>query len=429
MNKVGQFASYHIYPYYPDFINYDLNYENYVDANGEQNNYAGYLNELKAEHKLPILVAEFGIPSSRGMTHRGANNKNQGGHDEAEAGEIVSSMFDDIIHEGYMGGLIFTWQDEWFKRTWNTMEYDDPNRRPFWSNQQTSEQHFGLLGFETMKIKVDGDSSDWTKPPLYKSADSSHNALYVDHDETYLYIRIDYDPKKKVIPYVFLDTLPDQGNHKINQMLKEIRFENGLDFMIQIKPDDSQILVDRYYNYLLYLYGIELDFIDIGDKLPTKNSGDFDQISYALNRKYYIMDRDILLPFETYETGKLREGNGNPDSSNYNSLTDYAVNKEEGCIELRLPWLLIHSADPSHKTFLGDFIKNGFNLVHLDGISIGAIYTDDEGKVIEAFPSINDNTQGLYKLYNWDKWEHPKSTPRLKKSYYKIQERFSQEDD
>ncbi|KHF29944.1 hypothetical protein LR68_01423 [Anoxybacillus sp. BCO1] len=36
----GLFASYHIYPYYPDFLNYEPKYVNYIDHRGEKNNYA-----------------------------------------------------------------------------------------------------------------------------------------------------------------------------------------------------------------------------------------------------------------------------------------------------------------------------------------------------------------------------------------------------
>ena len=39
----GLFASYHIYPYYPDFLNFEEKYVEYIDHRGKKNNYAGYL--------------------------------------------------------------------------------------------------------------------------------------------------------------------------------------------------------------------------------------------------------------------------------------------------------------------------------------------------------------------------------------------------
>jgi endo-1,4-beta-mannosidase len=73
----GSFASYHIYPYYPDFLNYEKSYLNYTDSNGQKNNYAGYLNELRSAHQIPVFVAEFGVPASRGLTHKNAYGMNK----------------------------------------------------------------------------------------------------------------------------------------------------------------------------------------------------------------------------------------------------------------------------------------------------------------------------------------------------------------
>ena len=55
---------------------------------------------------------------------------------------MIQMMYEEIIEEGMLGGLVFTWQDEWFKRTRNTMDYDNPDQRLFWSNAQTNEQQF-----------------------------------------------------------------------------------------------------------------------------------------------------------------------------------------------------------------------------------------------------------------------------------------------
>ena len=68
--RAGCFAAYHVYPYYPDFVFLDSTYRSYRDPRGEPDNYAGYLSDLKRHHAgLPLLVAEFGVPSSRGNAH------------------------------------------------------------------------------------------------------------------------------------------------------------------------------------------------------------------------------------------------------------------------------------------------------------------------------------------------------------------------
>ena len=144
----GMFVSYHIYPYYPDSLNYQEDYLQNKGKDGKVDTYSAYLKDLKLVHTLPILVAEFGIPTSRGMGHKSVMGYNQGGVDENAQGAMLTGMLDSINKTGYAGGLIFTWQDEWFKRTWNNVMFDIADRRPFWSNIQTTEQNFGVLAFD-----------------------------------------------------------------------------------------------------------------------------------------------------------------------------------------------------------------------------------------------------------------------------------------
>ncbi|WP_232423500.1 MULTISPECIES: hypothetical protein [Bacillus] len=423
MDLAGQFASYHIYPYYPDFMHYDQKYQNYVDHRGEHNSYAGYLNALKSVHRLPILVAEFGIPSSRGLTHINKFGKNQGFMTEQEQGELISELYEDIVAEKMMGALIFTWQDEWFKRTWNTMDYDNPNRRPYWSNAQTNEQQFGLLSFDRLKIQVDGDVSEWSIAPLYEKSQGDLKRLYVDHDERYLYIRIDYDSNSNGIPKLLLDTVPNQGNHFISNN-KNIRFSNGVDFLIDLNENKSHILVDSYYDMFFYQYKKN----DVAsENLPIKNSGIFTSILYALDKEYYNPEANITYDFKTTETGKLRQGNGNPKSKDYDSLADYFINTNDGIIEIRIPWLLIQAKDPSQKEFIGDLYKNGFETTTIiDQLNIGVLFENENGIIKDSFPAINNNQLSAMNGYTWKKWDKPLYQERLKQSYYIIQKLWNE---
>ena len=47
--------------------------------------------------------------------------------------------------KGIAGAFVFAWTDEWFKRTWNTEEHQDPERRQLWHDPLTNEQWFGLV--------------------------------------------------------------------------------------------------------------------------------------------------------------------------------------------------------------------------------------------------------------------------------------------
>ncbi|MDH5378067.1 MAG: hypothetical protein OEX00_07090, partial [Gammaproteobacteria bacterium] len=76
----GVFISYHAYPYYPDFVSEDLNYRSYSDGSGA-NSYLGYLTALKAHYaNKPVIIAEFGAPSSWGDVHASHSGMHHGGH-------------------------------------------------------------------------------------------------------------------------------------------------------------------------------------------------------------------------------------------------------------------------------------------------------------------------------------------------------------
>lgn len=417
-----EFASYHIYPYYPESMNYD--HQNYVNFRGKKDSYAGYLSDLHKAHKMPVLVAEFGVPSSRGMTHTNINGWNQGHLSEKEQGNILVHLYEDIEHEGLLGGLVFTWQDEWFKRTWNTMDYDNPNQRPYWSNAQTSEQQFGLLSFDRMKIKVDGSYNDWSNAKeLYKSNKGMLQSLMVDHDERYMYYKIRMNDLDKGYPILLLDTLQGKGNTSIKQF-PTIHANNGLDFIIPIKSKtDAHILVDRQYDLFAALYkDYGSDFSYSG----KKNTSQFSPIRYVLNKSITIPTTKEIIPFSYYETGKLKEGNGNPASKDYNSLVDYNINERENTIELRVPWLLLNFKDPSTKEIMGNISnKNLSASKKVDGIQIGIAYMSKQGELLDSFPKVENKIIPTFKQYSWVNWNLPKSTYRLKESYYILQKKFT----
>lgn len=418
LQHVGQFANYHVYPYYPDFLNFTPEYLQYKDHRGEPNSYAAYLNDLKKAHRLPILISEFGIPASRGLTHKNPFGWNQGFVTERQQGEYLVSLYEDILQEGMLGGLVFSWQDEWFKRTWNTMDLDNPDQRPFWSNAQTNEQQFGLLSFDTLKIKVDGDISDWSgKKPMYKT---KQMAMYMDSDERYLYIRMDVENTEfsnADFPLIYFNTVKGQGN----STYKDYPLLNKADFVLTIKDEEnSRIEVDAYYDVFQKLYGDRLKLVPF-EGMTEINSGQFNPIEYAINKQLTIPILDKTYPFEKYETGKLRKGNGNPESPDYDSLADYEINKAEGIVEIRIPWLLLNFTDPSRLEVWSDLYENEeMTKEIIEGIEVGALLVENN-TVKNRIP---DKKSDL-KTYTWEGWTIPEYKERLKQSYYILQEKFS----
>ncbi|HEY6913586.1 MAG TPA: Ig-like domain-containing protein, partial [Paludibacter sp.] len=142
----GLFISYHAYPYYPDFVSNDTTYKKYSDSFGP-NSYLGYLKDLKKHYsKFPLIIAEYGVPSSWGVAHYASSGMNHGGFDEAGQGETDIRILNTIKAANGGGGIQFAWLDEWFKRTWITDPFDFLNRY-LWHNITAAEQNFGLVKF------------------------------------------------------------------------------------------------------------------------------------------------------------------------------------------------------------------------------------------------------------------------------------------
>lgn len=410
--KSGLFASYHIYPYYPEFINYQVDYANYKDEDGNTNTYRAYLKDLIARHTIPVLVAEFGVPASRGKTHESIySGYNQGFIEETQQGEILVYLLHDIYAEGYCGGLVFSWQDEWFKRTWNTMDFDLADRRPFWSNPQTNEQEFGLLAFDPGDIEsicyVDGDINDWNGDnPIYTSEETS---LFVKSDEKYLYILTkmkDFDFLQDTL-YVAIDLIQDQGNKQYDN--GQIIFDSPADFLVQINGEDnSRIMVDAYYDSFYYLYAEMLNMLDKHAEYSKKNSGFFNKIYLCLSREFYLPETKETVPFSQFETGVLKFGDANPEHEEYNSLTDFSF--KEGNMELRIPWLLLNVMDPSTKQIISDLYKNQcIKAEETEGMRLG-VGIKKAQPMAPLFIEMDH--------YSWDTWEMPSYHERLKPSYY-----------
>ena len=414
----GMFASYHIYPYYPDSLNYQEDYLEYTDDSGKVNTYEAYLEDLKLAHTVPIIVAEFGIPTSRGMGHESVMGYNQGMVDETAQGAMLIDMLGSIENAKYAGGIVFTWQDEWFKRTWNNVMFDIADRRPYWSNIQTTEQCFGLLAFdpgkESMAAYVDGDVSEWrnTKPTVT----TAQGKLYIKSDERHLYLMLDagnYDFEKDTL-LIPINTIADQGSLKAAQYNAE--FDTAADFLIYINgKNNSHIYVDRYYDAFNYYFleSKKLSDIKAEENSGVKNSGMFDIMRLCYGYNLTVKGTNQVVPDKAYETGKLRYGNGNPKAQEYKSLSDFYF--KNGKLEIRIPWQLLNVMDPSGKQQISDFRKTQV-------ISPQAYQSFDFGFAYRTGTESLKITLGG--SYEYNGWNTPTWHERLKPAYYELQNYF-----
>ena len=411
----GMFASYHVYPYYPDSLNYQEDYLANVGRNGTVDTYSAYLRDLRLVHSLPILVAEFGIATSRGKGHESVMGYNQGRVDETDQGAMLIDMFESIYEEGYAGGLMFTWQDEWFKRTWNNVMFDIADRRPFWSNIQTTEQCFGILAFDpgvrTSACYVDGDVSEWdgAKPTVT----TAQGELFVRHDERYVYLMVraeDFDFNNDTL-YIPIDTIEGQGNTSAADM--GLTFDGGADFLIKIHgASDSHIYVDRYYDAFSYHF-IEsriLSDLPLLPNLDKMDSGVFQEMNMCYGYHLTVKGTGEEVSDKLYETGLLQYGNGNPNADNYKSLSDFCYGGN--CLEIRIPWQLLNVMDPSSKMQIDDFRQTQvFSPKEYEEFSFGFGVSHDGEELDISFGG----------SYDYEDWNVPTWHERLKPAYYELQ--------
>lgn len=422
----GQFASYHIYPYYPDYYSFF--------AEHEENTYLQYLQDINAHHTMPVVISEFGVPSSRGMAAHEALGRNQGFMSETEQGEALISMYEDIKAAGSAGGIVFTWQDEWFKRTWNTMAGADLDMTAYWSNYQTNEQYFGLLAFdpgeEDSICYVDGDKSDWSEEDRVMEQDGYR--LSMKYDEKFIYFLVEkagLDLKKDKL-YLPVDTTPKSGALKAENF-GNIAMSQPADFIIELDGvENSRVWVQEYYDMIEALYFEEIGSQNFFSKeFPEKDSEKFGQIRLFLQKYDYFekadmssedkndkrlafheFDRTNRLQYqvqELYETGKLTYGNADPAAKDFNSLADFCGG--EGFVEIRLPWQLLGFSDPVEMKIHDDYYENfGVEYLKIDEMQVGV---GDGTETIEMVPF------ALEKL-----GKKPAYHERLKESYYILQE-------
>lgn len=411
--KSNMFASYHVYPYYPDSFNYQKDYLQYKDETGKQNPYKAYLEELKLAHTMPIVVAEFGIPTSRGITHKSVMGYDQGGVDETEQGRMLIDMFNSIYDCKYAGAIVFAWQDEWFKRTWNNVNFDVADSRPYWSNIQTSEQNFGILAFdpgdETTSCVLDGKKNDWSSDKPIATTD--FGKLYMKSDERYVYFMVDSNNKYKFSTDTLLipiDTIADQGNTKMNDT--GASFDIAADFVISINGrDNSRILVDSYYDSYYYLYGEQYKMIPTVSDIDTKNSGRFNKMMLCYGYEMTIPSTKQKIDFASYETGKLTFGNSDPTADDYQSMADFCY--DNGCLEIRIPWQLLNVMDPSNKKIMNDFYTvQSISPTDFNGFTVGMGIVNGKSTAIS-----------LSGKYDYNEWKLPTYHERLKPSYYELQ--------
>ena len=403
----GIYASYHAYPYYPDYIYLKKEYFEVENTSGDKDNYYGYLLELKSKHEgMPLLIAEYGLPSSRGSSHVTPLGFNQGGHSEAEQAQLSMTLTRAVFQSGCAGALYFEWADEWFKHNWLVMDFERPfDNRKMWHNMENPEQNFGILALESRERTLDGILNDWRKEP----SDQLNQFDYQFHaDPAYFYMRGKWEDLNFTQHnlYIAIDTYDkEKGDHRLPFSNDE--FSHGFEFLVEfINQDSANILVDEPYSVFTDIYN---DSTPLYASRPNYN-GKFVMQNLLTNRGRKSLTGEIVDSI-IVNRSPLQHGKSNLAAT---SNADWYFH--DGNLELRLSWHLLNVSDPSMNYVL-DY-QNAAEAIQTDGFHVVCFITDKNNKIVHRFP------ENGYFHYQWDSWQQPSWTARLKPLYDSLQNYF-----
>jgi hypothetical protein len=434
-NPAGWFASYHAYPYYPDFMLHDPGYQQARSSEG-RSNFFGYLQELKRHHAgVPLLIAEYGVPSSRGIAHLQPQGWHHGGHDETAMAAIDARLTREIREAGAAGGIVFAWLDEWFKKNWIVIDFEVPQENTRrWHNVMDAEQNYGILGQyagdAATTPALGGDGAPWLAlPAIQESADASGfapRALRAGADASYVYLALELGvagafPWDSLGLQIAIDThRPLVGQHRLP--LSELRSELGFEFLLDLsRPAAATLRVAPDYNRHATLRDAAT-----GDDhgrlyrrpvtILNRNDGIFDSLFVITNRARFGRD-GTFFPAQGYDRGLLRHG-----TERETSLADWYYDAAAGLVEVRIPWDLLNVTDPSSRTLLYEREPAGsFGTAPVESFHFGAVmYAKGAGeRIAGALPVVQSGgwPAAAFRDWTWAPWTEPSSQARLKPVY------------
>src|SRR4051794_3338857 len=432
-NPAGWFASYHVYPYYPDFMMLDPVYRSARSAEG-RSNYFGYLRALIDHHVgLPTLISEYGVPSSRGVAHIHPEGWSHGGHDERSMAAIDTRLTREIQQAGAAGSILFAWLDEWFKKNWAVIDYEIPaDNSRLWHNVMDAEQNYGILGqyagAENGTPQLGGDPHSWRALRILQQGDSQSRAiraLHVGSNESFLFIAADLPagkfPWDSVGIQLGIDTyLPAVGQHRLPRNL--VHSAVGFEFLVELEsPNAGSLRVTPEYNR----HDSRVDPVtgdDLGrfSRRPVttrdRQDGRFDSLFIVTNRARFGRDGTFFRA-QGYDRGLLRFG-----TEAGSTLADWYLDERAGLLELRVPWDLLNVTDPSSRRLLyDDRISGSYGTAEAGDFHLGILlYSKSRpGQINAALPALvgGEWRTESFAPWRWEDWSEPTSYGRLKLVY------------
>jgi hypothetical protein len=327
----GYFASYHSYPYYPDFISLDPEYQTYFDYLGP-NSYLGYITDLKNHYyRFPLIIAEYGIPSSWGIAHYAQSGMNHGGFDEKQQGLYDIRLLHNIQDVGCGGGIQFAWIDEWFKRTWITDPIDyNIESRVLWHNITGAEQNFGMIAFRK-------DSLEYQLWDTFPDT-CIITEIYVTEDYDFFHFQLMFSEELSNMDtiWISIDTYAASLGESILPTGDSV--VNRAEFALRITNYSAELYVTRAYDLFGIWHGVSGPD-QLYHSIPS-NGAPWDIVRWKNS------DPD-------YEIQYI--GNLNVRRFDWPPSSIDAVVIGIDSIDIRLPWSLIQFVDPTHLKVMNDY--------------------------------------------------------------------------
>lgn len=347
----GYFASYHAYPYYPDWMSEDPRYVGTSDKYGP-NSYLAYLKQLR-EHYFPkpLVIAEVGVPSSWGNAHYAHSGMNHGGQDEVQQGKDDVRLFENAYEAQTGGAILFAWIDEWWKRTWIVDELALPRERyKLWHNVTSPEQNFGLLAFEL-------DPPDFGVLP--ETAGSGRiKKVRAAADAEFFHLEITLvaplaDGEELTIGY---DTYADDRGESVLPDGRKTTQRSEL--ALTVTTSGAELMVMEAYDQFGVWHDTQFAWHNKQEgELPTgrpyrsivSDAGKWTLVRWKNNSEHGSDDGVYSFPETVQDIGKLRVRRmAEPETG------QSAVVFDGDRLTVRLPWTLLQVTDPSQLRVLDD---------------------------------------------------------------------------
>ena len=462
---LGYFANYHVYPYYPDFMNLDPGYGRHRDRHGVCR-YAGYLTDLKAHTRgIPLLIGEYGVPTSRGIAHQHPEGLHHGGASEDEKGARDVRLLEDIVDTGCAGSLLFSLFDEWFKVNWIVERVERPrDRDPMWLNRLDAEENYGLLAFDPPPaVRIDGAFEDWKTVEPYARAEDPDGrrapirSLRTTSDATSFYLSLDLAPgtlaSKELDLGVSFDVLDSaRGDTRLPAPLRG-SWSRGAEYVLRIAPPQAgggtdtrlvRLLVDDAMSWSGFarVKSREGPFDRVRKPLrPVANeNGEYLPLWIETNRERVSRDGTIYRA-QYLDWGALAWGAERTEPTEL-TVSPYAYDPHVECManptgtamEIAIPWGLLGVGDPSSRAVIDD--RDGtpeIEVTPTQGLGLLAWAAKGE-RVVQALGPQGSRNRMQGKVltvttpgsvsYLWNVWEMPITLERAKRSTIHVRRAF-----